>query len=233
MSPDADDLKAGLPPLARRELLQPCRDAAGARSTSARAERTSRSASRLPRGTVYLRSRGENVRLAFDREGDLGLPPLARREPGPPRDGQGVCRSTSARAERTGSPATHRCRTRVYLRSRGENVTMRHSPRSHPGLPPLARRELSRHANVQHADGSTSARAERTSPRSGSPRGISVYLRSRGENVISVHRSSSGMGLPPLARRERHVHHGLPRDPRSTSARAERTHALAALLHAR
>ncbi len=219
----ADRVRAGLPPLARRELLEGDTVGVDVRSTSARAERTVRWPPRVRAPSVYLRSRGENpVGLARHRA-NLGLPPLARRELysllSPNRRG----RSTSARAERTKGRGRRRRLPPVYLRSRGEN-TMKATKRSPVGgLPPLARRELRGRRAHWLATWSTSARAERTKPSRWPAPWRRVYLRSRGENRTRARDASPRRGLPPLARREPVVARVEGVIRRSTSARAERT----------
>ena len=214
---------AGLPPLARREL-DPARSAnVGRRSTSARAERTTFCAISSTYSPVYLRSRGENslCSLAYGRR--PGLPPLARREPAHDADVPTMCRSTSARAERTHQQREHAESAEVYLRSRGENASSSHVQPLDPGLPPLARRERSSAHAVTSRSGSTSARAERTAMAPSRYGTFTVYLRSRGENPPSSVTVWPQRGLPPLARREHVITVIFLMPSRSTSARAERT----------
>ncbi len=216
-------LARGLPPLARRELLDQHRDFRGARSTSARAERTSASLSTVKGISVYLRSRGENPDLRETDKVYAGLPPLARREPDRLQHIVAARGSTSARAERTSRCGTRRAPIPVYLRSRGENSrgTPMYSMRT--GLPPLARRERRLDRDRRAGSRSTSARAERTSSPCTAPRPGWVYLRSRGENGTSTTVCHAILGLPPLARRERTLSRRCSMHARSTSARAERT----------
>ncbi len=132
----------GLPPLARREHAYIIAIAKRARSTSARAERTSWRGGSWFHLQVYLRSRGENMNMLPMPRSTVGLPPLARREPPRVRRGSAVPGSTSARAERTGHLRETLTPEPVYLRSRGENGAETRVLAGDIGLPPLARREL-------------------------------------------------------------------------------------------
>ncbi len=152
-----------------------------------------------------------------------GLPPLARRERLHDSGRYWHPRSTSARAERTCTRSATRSSRAVYLRSRGENPDACADGDRHEGLPPLARRERSRSGGERLALGSTSARAERTSPAWRSGVSEEVYLRSRGENSYIPRSRGLDPGLPPLARRERLRTDSHRTRRRSTSARAERT----------
>ncbi len=172
---------------------------------------------------VYLRSRGENIRLRYCAGEGGGLPPLARREPPCRSRPRSTSRSTSARAERTSAVSPSRIARSVYLRSRGENRLLSSIQPTAAGLPPLARRERVLILHARRGTRSTSARAERTVKVDGEEVEVPVYLRSRGENSEDAAAALIFDGLPPLARRERRGTWRLRYGGGSTSARAERT----------
>ncbi len=156
------------------------------RGTSARAERTPKALPPTSPSPGYLRSRGEDRGITPYVILQSGVPPLARR--GPRRDHVPgpVRRGTSARAERTPTPATPPSPSPGYLRSRGEDglamltLTMRH------GVPPLARRGRDHGRPQSRPRRGTSARAERTAARMPSRVTIAGHLRSRREEVVAV-----------------------------------------------
>ncbi len=157
-----------------------------------------------------------------------GLPPLARRELRSSVVSMWCLRSTSARAERTGSMGSSGRTCWVYLRSRGENPSAARWEWRATGLPPLARREQKSDRGHELRHGSTSARAERTHQAALDAAHEAVYLRSRGENSDGTLDTPADTGLPPLARREQRLTERQRLGHRSTSARAERTRTCAA-----
>ncbi len=215
--------ETGPPPLARRERSGGRRAHRPPRTTSARAERTTRGRARAWGATDHLRWRGENWCSGSWAWPWRGPPPLARRERRGGLPSMTWGRTTSARAERTGQ-RDHVSRARTdHLRSRGENAPALCSPTRPGGPPPLARREQQPHPHGERPERTTSARAERTAAWRSDRRRSPDHLRSRGENEPAVVDSLAVIGPPPLARRE--LRGKLPpgRCQRTTSARAERT----------
>ncbi len=211
------------PPLARRELDLTALDPGERRPTSARAERTSSSASTRASPTTHLRSRGENFVAVSSARSSVDPPPLARREPSRLAGTPARRRPTSARAERTAAPRPRSRRRATHLRSRGENWPLSSLETEPHDPPPLARRERPLPRRASRPARPTSARAERTGCPAAREAGASTHLRSRGENYWHQSLGRNPNDPPPLARREPLAPpaHGRPRRP--TSARAERT----------
>ncbi len=173
----------GSPPLARRGLKRGEGAEASGRFTSARAERTPWGLWPILSWAVHLRSRGEDFGVAGDDLADGGSPPLARRGRVTWLESPGLDRFTSARAERTPSPAAPWTARPVHLRSRGEDQLLRVVALDQCGSPPLARRGRPRLVAARRIRRFTSARAERTSAEPSRIMSSAVHLRSRGEDT--------------------------------------------------
>ncbi len=132
--------RCGSPPLARRgrDPARPRRPQV--RLTSARAERTCRSARAAPGRPAHLRSRGEDTASPSPCVWAAGSPPLARRGLTVLSDRLSRARLTSARAERTYQNPGVCSLGPAHLRSRGEDLRSFIPKVYARGSPPLARR---------------------------------------------------------------------------------------------
>ena len=189
------------PPPARRERLGGQPDTAGARTTSACAERTTRAARARGRArtTSACAERTSRSRRAYRRR-----------------------RTTSACAERTSSacPATGAAAHHLRLREENARPGGHRSGASAP--PPPARRELGQRLGLVRIRRTTSACAERTPRTVPSLRPRSHHLRLRGENLERVYDLALDGAPPPPARRERTERRSRREQRRTTSACAER-----------
>ena len=170
-----------LPPRARRILVRKKQKGHHHGTTSACAENTSREIFRHPWCRNYLRVRGEYHATHPRTQRNGELPPRARRIPSTGLLNTVKLGTTSACAENTVTPAPNSRAKRNYLRVRGEYSMGWRGSRCTRELPPRARRILVVFAHFVAELGTTSACAENTGYRRGSPEPPRNYLRVRGE----------------------------------------------------
>ena len=212
-----------LPPHARRRVsgVQSTGHIVGITSACAEKRRTDCCHRRIPGN--YLRMRGEESVCVVPKWRCMELPPHARRrvlEIGAYSRLEGI---TSACAEKRVLPDHQSWRFRNYLRMRGEEPPMTQRPDTIKELPPHARRRGSRVVVVGFERGITSACAEKSATVDSACSRAWNYLRMRGEETVSVPYSSSGLELPPHARRRALAHPGGFMGHGITSACAEKS----------
>ena len=149
----------------------------------------------------YLRVRGEYnpPRCGSRPRGEL--PPRARRIPVVNSVEDFVLGTTSACAENTGLALPAPPPQGNYLRVRGEYSSQYACRTARWELPPRARRIPPTTSPRVDSHGTTSACAENTLDRVRSKPSTRNYLRVRGEYTLSPVFKSSGLELPPRARR--------------------------------
>ncbi len=220
---------AGSPPPARRGQPPLHRRGSGLRFTSACAERTGpRSACTRP-APVHLRLRGEDSVPLSSHSVRAGSPPPARRGRQSHMNRTRNTRFTSACAERTGHRRRRRGSRSVHLRLRGEDPSrpavlgalcrfviqgtpVMHPPESTGAAQPLAGTDRRTAAHLCRRGGQARTMPLRT---------VAAHLRSHGERESCSNPALTWGGLPPLARRARHLRRPGRHARRPTSACAE------------
>ena len=216
----------GPPPLARGPPTPGQMDAAGSRSTPARAGTTTPTRSSSTTFRVHPRSRGDHAIVGSSDYGVRGPPPLARG----PHDlvliDVLVERSTPARAGTTPSRRRPTRRSRVHPRSRGDHERHPDVPPDRVGPPPLARGPRLTPAVGEGGPRSTPARAGTTLPAQEAAVLRGVHPRSRGDHRMGLAYEIRREGPPPLARGPRANGSNIRNVSRSTPARAGTTEAI-------
>ncbi len=190
----------GLPPLARGAR----RGGAAARRlggpTPACAGSTSGVVSVASAISAYPRLRGEHEREIVSKNGEPGLPPLARGAPLVPRGRSSAARPTPACAGSTSSGSVAGTAIWAYPRLRGEHWSSSCARSPPRGLPPLARGAHQRLCARLASPGPTPACAGSTGVGAVSHVGGPAYPRLRGEHTCASPGACDPSGLPPLAR---------------------------------
>ena len=149
----------------------------------------------------YLRVRGEYKSPPLISNGNVELPPRARRIHTPISMLSRQIGTTSACAENTQWKTFHGATLWNYLRVRGEYTVLISTTTPTVELPPRARRIRGSVANFHAVVGTTSACAENTDGFDCGAVGKGNYLRVRGEYCLAPEYMGIRVELPPRARR--------------------------------
>ena len=165
--------------------------------------------------TAHPRSRGENLNAADDGVVCGGSSPLTRGKPKQPHFKIKAKRLIPAHAGKTHGHRPRPHRTEAHPRSRGENMQAAMTTTRDNGSSPLTRgKPDGRILGEGHAR-LIPAHAGKTATRRPSRSRARAHPRSRGENFISLRRSSAVCGSSPLTRgkplayKRKHEFHGL------------------------